>query len=458
MRSRTAILVLALSLAAADAWGISQYAVTDLGTFGGDYTYALPMAINNAGQVVGWCSKPGYVDEHAFLWNHGTMTDLGTFGGPYSGATGINSQGQVVGSAQPPSPQWYHSFFYDGKMHDLGTFGGPNSVGGGESDAEDINDHGVLTGQYLPNVPSAPWHAFTYDTNTGVFQDLGDLGAGDSRPHAINNSGQVVGYATPGTGDGYSHAFLYSNGTMQDLGVLPGMYRSQANDINDNGDVVGSSDPVSGQGNYHGFLYSNGTMHDLGTLPGFNGTQATGLNIHGQVVGAAGYSTDASQIHAFIYDGGTLADLNKQTLNLGGWTLNVAEKINDSGVIVGYGQLQGITNGSFGSVRAFLLTPTLPGDANLDGTVDLNDLTNVLINYSQTGVVNGWNLGDFNGDGRVDINDLTIVLTSYGQSLGSFPDVAAVAEPSAFVLLGIGAVGLFSFTFLRNSYRRCNHA
>ena len=446
MRSYTAILVLALSsLAAPNAWGAVQYAVTDLGTFGGSYTYAMAMGINNSGQVVGWCSKPGYVDQHAFLWSNGTMTDLGTFGGQYSGARGINSQGQVVGSAQPPSPAWYHSFFYDGTMHDLGTFGGPNSVGGGESDAVDINDHGLLTGQYLPNSAGAAWHAFTYDTNNGAFQDLGDLGAGDSRPMSLNNSGQVVGYATPGTGDGYNHAFLYSNGTMQDLGVLSGMYRSQANCINDTGDIVGSSDPVSGNGNYHAFLYSNGTMHDLGTLPGLNSTQATGINNRGQVVGAAGYSTDSNLIHAFIYESGTLTDLNTQTINLGGWTLNVAEKINDSGMIVGYGTEQGLTNGSFGSVRAFLLTPTLPGDANLDGKVDINDLSKVLMNYNQSTGANGWSLGDFNADGKVDINDLTMVLTNYGQGLRSSAGLAAVPEPAMLVLLGIAAISLLGF-------------
>ena len=64
-----------------------------------------------------------------------------------------------------------------------------------------------------------------------------------------------------------------------------------------------------------------------------------------------------------------------------------------------------------------LLHPALPGDANVDGKVDINDLTRVLTNYNQSG--RAWSLGDFNGDGKVDINDLTIVLAHYNQSLGS---------------------------------------
>ena len=73
--------------------------------------------------------------------------------------------------------------------------------------------------------------------------------------------------------------------------------------------------------------------------------------------------------------------------------------------------------------------PALPGDANLDGKVDINDLTIVLAHYGQTGMA--WTQGEFTGDGTVDINDLTIVLAHYGQSLGSSAGpVAAVPEPA----------------------------
>jgi T5SS/PEP-CTERM-associated repeat protein len=85
----------------------------------------------------------------------------------------------------------------------------------------------------------------------------------------------------------------------------------------------------------------------------------------------------------------------------------------------------------------------LPGDANEDGKVDINDLTVVLTNYDHTGA--SWSMGDFIGDGTVDINDLTIVLTNYGDTSGSSAaGMAAVPEPAGLSLLAAGLVGLLA--------------
>jgi hypothetical protein len=90
------------------------------------------------------------------------------------------------------------------------------------------------------------------------------------------------------------------------------------------------------------------------------------------------------------------------------------------------------------------LTVPLPGDANLDGKVDINDLTVVLAHYNQTNGTS-WSTGDFNLDGRVDINDLTIVLADYNKTMGSGP-AAAVPEPATVVLLVLGGMGFAAYT------------
>src|SRR4051794_25485514 len=82
--------------------------------------------------------------------------------------------------------------------------------------------------------------------------DLGTLGVCclPAQPRAINNAGQVTGQSI--TANFYGHAFLYANGSMSDLGSLPGPDSfSYGRGINDAGQVVGDSVGRA-------FLYSNG--------------------------------------------------------------------------------------------------------------------------------------------------------------------------------------------------------
>ena len=123
---------------------------------------------------------------------------------------------------------------------------------------------------------------------------------------------------------------------------------------------------------------------------------------------------------------------------MGSWTLQSASAISQNGeYIVGFG-----TVSPSGATHAFLLTAVLPGDANLDGRVDINDLTIVLSNYGNTAAT--WSQGDLNGDSKVDINDLTIVLSNYGQRLGSSAaGMAAVPEPSALLSAAVAMMGIW---------------
>jgi hypothetical protein len=92
--------------------------------------------------------------------------------------------------------------------------------------------------------------------------------------------------------------------------------------------------------------------------------------------------------------------------------------------------------GSAGNVK---IKYTLIGDTNLDGTVNLTDLLNLLNSYGQAG--RDWAQGDQNYDGSVNLTDLLDLLNNYGQTAAA---TVAVPEPATASLLAVGAVGMLA--------------
>lgn len=316
------------------------YIVTDLGTLGGNSSYAY--GINNNGQVVGSsATASGY--SHAFLYSNGTMNDIGTLDGSSSWAYGINDNGQIVGSSGAGTQ---HAFLYngDGPMQDISPVNANVSVALG------INNAGYVVGGPGYLFPTAEmWGAgpaFIRNPD-GSMQTIDTFGGSYNYASGINNSRQVVGSAS--NSGGQVHAFLYSNpGSMLDLGTLPNGSYSIASAINDSGLVVGWGGSDSGNGQ-HAFLYNgNGPVQDLGTLGGQH-SWATSISNSGLVVGTAW--TSAPAYHAFVYNGTSMQDLNNLIAPSSGWTLSQASDINDKGQIVG----TGIT--ATGQGHAFLLNP-----------------------------------------------------------------------------------------------------
>src|SRR5207248_698352 len=125
-----------------------------------------------------------------------------------------------------------------------------------------------------------------------------------AEPFAINDSDVVVGELTPASGTG-THAFLY-DGTLHDLGGLPGKLITQALAINNIQWVVGTSGtsdifPVEANTNGRAFLYADGQMHDLNSLvvgpSNLLLLAAAGVNDSGQIVGWG--KTPDGPIHGF---------------------------------------------------------------------------------------------------------------------------------------------------------------
>ena len=357
-----------------------------------------------------------------------------------------------------------------------------------------INDKGDLGGAYWTSTPG-PANAFV------------DVGAGQyglNPPSSTAGSPNVTALADPVTAGGVTtgqaagmqltsggtdptgnHAVVWSytinsNGTMTSQTALDlqtslpaghnlgdamdfsGSLSSQALAINDSGQVVvgAHTNAVLGgpQVDTNYLLYNMSTqaftplsqgsenlmLYDPlpATSSFLSGGHAQAINNAGQVVGYTGTQSDGSW-QAAVWQNGVITNLNTEYAGTlaGGLHAQLRHRHRQQRRHrrVGHRRAKQHLSG----VRDHELGSPLPGDANGDGKVDINDLTIVLAHYGQTGMT--WSEGEFTGDGTVDINDLTIVLAHYGDTAGSLAGgMAAVPEPSSVLLLAAGLLGLLA--------------
>ncbi len=183
----------------------------------------------------------------------------------------------------------------------------------------------------------------------------------------------------------------------------------------------------------------------LGPHPGSSGSVGTGVRWTAPADGD--YSIDASFILAQLDDSQPVYIYHNDVQLLAGETGGPNGSSNDySNASVS--MLAGDTIdfiGGVGQGRTIKLEATIsdstgpatPGDANLDGYVNVTDLGILATNYGITSGM-GWGEGDFTDDGAVNVNDLGILATWYGTVPGS----QAVPEPSTIMLVLLGVLGL----------------
>lgn len=218
-----------------------RYELADLGTLGGNWSYAF--SLNDAGEVLGYSSTRNGA-ERTFLWKNGTITDLGTLASNCSAVHGMNMTEKAherspTSNVSRETPAFSCN---NGMMTDLSSLDGSHSV------ANDINQAGHIVG-YSSNTTSSnssSYHAFLWADGSAI--DLGTLGGNYSKAYSINNAGQVVGESL--TSSASLHAFWWNNGKMFDLNhVLPpnsGWILNQALSINNRGQIVGRG-TINGQ-------------------------------------------------------------------------------------------------------------------------------------------------------------------------------------------------------------------
>jgi GH25 family lysozyme M1 (1,4-beta-N-acetylmuramidase) len=90
---------------------------------------------------------------------------------------------------------------------------------------------------------------------------------------------------------------------------------------------------------------------------------------------------------------------------------------------------------------SIFLRRTLKGDANLDGSVNFDDLLKLAASYNAVGTV--WTAGDFNYDGLTNFDDLLSLAANYNASVSADWALAIASVPEPAVLtLTLGTAGL----------------
>ena len=93
--------------------------------------------------------------------------------------------------------------------------------------------------------------------------------------------------------------------------------------------------------------------------------------------------------------------------------------------------------GDSANANSILISQELLGDANIDGKVDLSDLSTILNNFGATTA--DWMSGNFDGAATIDLTDLSDVLNNFGASnpkaFAAAGGTAAAPEPASLAAL-----------------------
>ena len=316
-------------------------------------------------------------------------------GGDISFGSDINDSGQIVGTTHTYGlPYTIRAVLWDSYDSDPLSLDEENRSANGQL----INNSGLVIGKH----DSPPGSTMPFKWSAGVLTDI-DV---PFVPEAVNDSGVMVGFCGGG-GPPMLPVVVSRTGQLTYLNSIWG----DARDINDSGYIAGESD-FNGEG-YACLWHEGDEAVDIGAFGG-TWSVATGINNIGQVVGV--YGGDNGAIGNFVWS------LNHDTIFIPTCPLLDYGSfgpidINDNGVVLGTGEINGVHK---------VVTWSLAGGLTIVGTGDPHAINNF-------GYIVG-TLEEFYGPGP-------------SQAIVWEP----VPEPSAFLALAGGMIGLLAGTRKRQS-------
>ncbi|MBV1910801.1 MAG: DUF3466 family protein [Kangiellaceae bacterium] len=327
--------------------------VTETVDFSQPFTSSFGFAINDDGTVVGTSSR-----TYASVLS--TVTDDVT---TETAAATVVERAVVFESGNAGVVEIPH--FDEESPLNMRALGISNSLVVGfasYNDPDDVDENGDPI-----STPSD--HGFAYEIASQTLTLIEPLSDNQSLSlRDINNNGYAVGVSTQlldeqGSWEvvGWNHG---STDPVERIDIFGGV-QQQAWAINDQDVIVGQArredNSVSVAFSYDLF---NQTATDLGVLnENFAASVAYDINNVGQIVGSSQFQNSPVVYHAFLYEDGTLKDLDKMIGCFTGWRLDEARAINEDGVIVG----KGILNGE---IHGFMLKPVSGSAPDCDSDSD----------------------------------------------------------------------------------------
>lgn len=359
------------------------YKVTEIRPLPGT-DHAVANAINDRGQVVGYCYKSSgsghVIIPIPFIWEEGKMVTLRAISGQYGWATDINERGDIVGFADKDvrtglgideytaaslPTMWvaWAKFQADDWRDQI-----PLRLPGDDAQELKINNRRQVIVHGRPRKGSSEnslraWRAVeTKDKDGDIVGRMeayniplpkqyvsGTFWPVDINDHGdiIGNGGQIVAVFGSRAVFDDGRGFVYKDGQWTELAssTTTDSGNSECRGLNNRGDIVGWTTRA---GNRRATRWSDGIPHALSTSWG-SSSEAIGVNDSGVIVGEV--KGPKGETHAWLWTVHGQWDLNSRLPKKSGWILSGATSINNRGQIIGGGAYKG------NAYASYILTP-----------------------------------------------------------------------------------------------------